>query len=122
PSNLPICHDALPPPAERFEFYQQLVKDPRFQRLAPAIFLEAIPSNKQPPLDDYLAAPNDDARLLFPAFQDDPNGLGFPYKTYFDLLQTVRDVNRSLPKESRFKVFGVGSPTWWSEIQTPRDL
>jgi hypothetical protein len=120
--DLLIFDDALHTAVEPFEFYQQLVKDAAFQRRAPAIFLEVIPSNKQRHLDDYLAAPSDDPRLLYPAFQDDANGLGFPYKTYFDFLQTVRTVNQSLPKDARPKVFGVGSPTWWAEIQTPRDL
>jgi hypothetical protein len=120
--DLLIFDDALHTAAEPFEFYQQLVKDPAFQRKAPAIFLEAIPSNKQRHLDAYLAAAEDDGRLLYPAFQDDANGLGFPYESYFKLLRTIRAVNQDLPKEARFKVFGVGSPTWWAEIQTPQDL
>jgi hypothetical protein len=120
--DLLIFDDALHTAVEPFEFYEQLVKDAGFQRKAPAIFLEAIPSNKQRHLDDYLAAPTDDLRLLYPAFQDDANGLGFPYKTYLDFLRTVRAVNQGLPKEARLKVFGVGSPTWWAEIETPRDL
>lgn len=120
--DLVIFDDALHTAVEPFEFYQQLVKDPAFQRIAPAIFLEAIPSNKQRHLDAYLVAADDDPRLLYPAFQDDANGFGFPYKTYFDLLRTVRTVNATLPAGGRFKVYGVGSPTFWAEIQTPQDL
>jgi hypothetical protein len=120
--DLLIFDDALHTAVEPFEFYQQLVKEAAFQRKAPAIFLEVIPSNKQRHLDDYLTAAEDDPRLLYPAFQDDASGLGFPYKTYFDLLQAIRAANQRLPKETRLKVFGVGSPTWWAEIQTPRDL
>src|SRR5262249_50137113 len=117
-----IFDDALHTAVEPFEFYQRLVKEAAFQRRAPAIFLEAIASNKQRHLDDYLAAPGDDPHLLDPAFQDDANGFGFPYKTYFDFLQTVRTVNQGLPKERRLKVYGVGMPTWWAEIKTPQDL
>jgi len=120
--DLVIFDDALHTAVEPFEFYQQLAKDAAFQRKAPAIFLEVIPSNKQRHLDAYLAAKEDDPRLLYPAFQDDANGLGFPYKSYFDFLDTVRAVNQGLPKEARFKVFGVGSPTWWAEVQTAEDL
>jgi hypothetical protein len=120
--DLLIFDDALHNAVEPFAFYEQLVKDAAFQQRAPAIFLEVIPSNKQRHLDDYLAAPREDPRLLYPAFQDDANGLGFPYKTYFDFLQTVHAVNQRLPKEARLKVLGVGSPTWWAEIQTARDL
>jgi hypothetical protein len=120
--DLIIFDDALHTAVEPFEFYERLVKDAAFQRRAPAIFLEAIPSNKQRHLDAYLAAADDDPRLLYPAFQDDANGLGFPYKTYFDLLHTIRAGNQVLPKEGRFRVLGVGSPTWWAEIQAPLDL
>jgi hypothetical protein len=120
--DLLIFDDVLHTAVEPFEFYQRLVKDAAFRRKAPAIFLEVIPSNKQRHLDAYLAAKEDDPRLLYPTFQDDANGLGFPYKTYFDFLQVVRAVNQSLPKDARFKVLGVGSPTWWAEIQTPQDL
>jgi len=120
--DLLIFDDALHTAVEPFEFYQQLIKEPSIQKLAPAIFLEAIPSNKQRHLDEYLAAATDDPRLLYPAFQDDANGMGFPYQTYFDLLQTIRAVNRTLPEAGRFKIYGVGSPTFWKEIDTPRDL
>jgi hypothetical protein len=114
--------DALHTAVEPFEFYQRLVREAAFQEKLPAIFLEAIPSNKQRHLEDYLSAARDDPSLLNPAFQDDANGQGFPYKTYFDLLRTVREVNQSLPKDRRLRVVAVGSPTWWAEIQTPRDL
>ncbi len=120
--DLIVFDDALHTAIEPFAFYQQLVQDDAFQAKRPAIFLEAVPSNKQRYLDDYLAAPDDDPRRLHPAFQDDVNGLGFPYKTYFDLLRMVRRVNHRLGGEAALQVFGVGSPTWWSEIQTPRDL
>jgi hypothetical protein len=120
--DLLVFDDALHTAVEPFEFYQQMVREAAFQEKMPAIFLEAIPSNKQRHLEDYLAGARDDPSLLYPAFQDDANGQGFPYKTYFDLLRTVREVNQNLAKERRLKVVAVGSPTWWAEIQTPRDL
>ncbi|MBI3412291.1 MAG: hypothetical protein HY040_28565 [Planctomycetes bacterium] len=120
--DLVIFDDALHTAVEPFDFYRQLIKDESFQKHAPAIFLELIPSNKQWHLDAYLNADSDDRRLLYPAFQDNANGLGFNYKTYFDFLQAVRAVNQTLPAERRLKVFGVGGPTYWAEIQTPADL
>jgi hypothetical protein len=107
--DLLIFDDALHTAVEPFEFYLQLVKETAFQRKAPAIFLEVIPSNKQRRLDDYPTAAKDDPCLLYPAFQDDASGLGFPYKTYFDLLQTIRAANQRLPKEAQLKVFGVAA-------------
>jgi hypothetical protein len=120
--DLLVFDDALHTAVEPFEFYQRLVGEAAFREKLPVIFLEAIPSNKQRHLEDYLAAARDDPSLLYPAFQDDANGQGFPYKTYFDLLRTVREVNHSLPKDRGLRVVAVGSPTWWAEIQTPRDL
>lgn len=120
--DLVIFDDALHTAVEPFDFYRQLIKDVACQKHAPAIFLELIPSNKQRHLDAYLSADSDDRRLLYPAFQDNANGLGFNYKTYFDFLQAVRAVNQTLPAERRLKVFGVGGPTYWAEIQTPADL
>ncbi|MEZ4655561.1 MAG: hypothetical protein R3E12_18730, partial [Candidatus Eisenbacteria bacterium] len=61
-------------------------------------------------------------RLLWPAFQNDIGGEGFPYATYFHFLETVRDVNAALPDSARIQVVAVGSPSYWSEIQSPRDL
>jgi hypothetical protein len=111
-------HDALEP----WEFYQQLVRDKAFQQLAPRIFLECIPINKQRHLDAYLNAASDDPRLLYPAFQDDWNGRGWPVQTYFDFLRTVRTINQTLDCESKLRVMGVCCPTFWSEIQTHEDL
>ena len=56
------------------------------------------------------------------AFQDGPGGDGFPYATYFDFLAAVRETNAALPDSERIRVVAVGSPTWWSEVRTPRDL
>jgi hypothetical protein len=120
--DLVILDDGLHTAVEPFEFLQRLVHDPAFQQLRPSIFLEVIPINKQRHLDAYLTAANDDETLLFPAFQDDANGRGFPYQTYFDLLRTARTINRNLPADGRFQVLAIGSPTFWREIDTPTDL
>ncbi len=120
--DLVVFDDALHPTVEPFDFYRRLIRDRDFQRHAPMIFLELIPSNKQRHLEVYLAAPENDPRLLYPAFQDNANGLGFTFQTYFDLLKTVREVNQTLPAGRRLQVIGVGGPTYWSEIRTPRDL
>jgi hypothetical protein len=119
--DLLVFDDGLHTAVEPFDFLQQLLRDDQFRKLRPTLFLEVIPVNKQRHLDAYLDAPEDDQSLLFPAFQDDANGRGFPYQTYFDLLRAVRGVNQSLPAAERFAVRGVGSPTFWAEIQTPAD-
>jgi hypothetical protein len=120
--DLVIFDDAVHPAVEPFDFYRQLINDQTFQRHAPIIFLELIPSNKQRHIEAYLSAPSDDPRLLYPAFQDNANGQGFNFKTYFDFLKAVRETNQSLPADRRLQVVGAGGETYWSEIQTPRDL
>jgi hypothetical protein len=117
-----VFDDALHTLVEPFEFYQRLVREPRFRELARFVFLEAVPLNQQGHIEAYLAAPEEDPRLLHPAFQNSISGDGFPYATYFDLLRTIYEVNRSLPDSERIRVVPVGSPTYWSEIRTPRDL
>jgi hypothetical protein len=119
--DLIILDDGLHTAFEPFEFYQKLIRDEAFQRRAPAIFLEAISINRQRHLDAYLNAASDNSQLLYPAFQDDLSGQGHDLQTYFDLLRTVRTVNQHLPDKAKLKVFGVDSPTLWSEIHTRQD-
>lgn len=116
--DLLVFDDALHNLVEPFDFYRQLTADPAFQRLAPTIFLELLPSNRQPAIDAYLAASREDQTLLYPAFQDD---FGLPYQTYFDLLHAVYQANRDLPADRRIKVRGVNTPAMWGEIRTPED-
>ncbi|HET6618014.1 MAG TPA: hypothetical protein VFH69_09400 [Gemmatimonadota bacterium] len=120
--DLVVFDDALHTLVEPFQFYQRLVREPGFRERARFVFLEAVPLNQQGHIEAYLAAPDEDPRLLHPAFQNSVSGDGFPYATYFDLLRTIHEVNRSLPDSERLRVVAVGSPTYWSEIRTPRDL
>jgi hypothetical protein len=119
--DLLIFDDGLHTAVEPFEFYQQLVRAPAFHRQVKHIFLEAIPLNMQPHLDAYLDAEPEDRALLYPAFQDD-YGTGFPYKTYFDLLHAVDEVNRGLPRAERLRVTAVSNPVYWAALKTPVDL
>jgi len=120
--DLVVFDDALHTLVEPFEFYQRLVREPAFRAKARYVFLEAVPLNQQGHIEAYLAAPQEDPRLLHPAFQNSLSGDGFPYATYFDLLRTVHEVNASLPDSERIRVVAVGSPAYWSEIRTPRDV
>jgi hypothetical protein len=120
--DLVVFDDALHTLVEPFAFYQRLVREPGFRERSRFVFLEAVPLNQQGHVEAYLAAPEEDPRLLYPAFQNSVSGDGFPYATYFDLLRTIHEVNRALPDSERVRVVAVGSPTYWSEIRTPRDL
>lgn len=120
--DLVVFDDALHTLVEPFEFYGRLVREPGFRDRARFVFLEAVPLNQQRHIEAYLAAPEPDSRLLYPAFQNGLGGEGFPYATYFDLLRTIHDGNRSLPDSARIRVVAVGSPSYWSEISTARDV
>ena len=120
--DLVVFDDALHTLVEPFEFYGRLVREPGFRERARYVFLEAVPLNQQRHIEAYLAAPEPDPRLLYPAFQNSLGGEGFPYATYFDLLATVHDVNRALADSERIRVVAVGSPSYWSEIETARDV
>jgi hypothetical protein len=120
--DLLIFDDALHSAVEPFLFYQQLIRDPEFRRQAKYIFLEALPINQQTAIDAYLAAEREDQTLLYPAFQDDYSGTGFNYKTYFDLLHAIYEVNRQTPKAERLQVVCVSNPVYWSVLKTREDL
>jgi len=120
--DLILFDDALHTAVEPFEFYQDLIKNVDFQKKVKYVFLEAVSINQQPALDEYFESKVDDLKFLYPAFQNDFSGTGWPYKTYFDLLQTIWKINSTLPVQDRFKVIAVNAPTYWKEINTPKDI
>ncbi len=120
--DLIIFDDALHTAVEPFEFYLKLIKNESFQKKTRFIFLEAVSVNQQPALDAYFESEVNDLKLLYSAFQNDFSGTGWPYKTYFDLLQTIWEINSTLSCQNRFKVIAVNAPTYWNEINTPKDV
>jgi hypothetical protein len=120
--DLIIFDDALHTAVEPFEFYQELIKTPTFYTNVQYIFIEAVSINQQPHIDAYFTANTENVELLYPAFQEDFSGLGWTYKTYFDLLHTIFLLNKTLPEEQQLKVIAVSNPTYWSEINTAKDV
>ena len=120
--DLILFDDALHTAVEPFEFYQNLVSNADFLQRVKYVFLEAVPINQQPALDAYFNSETNDLKFLYPAFQNDFSGTGWTYKTYIDLLQTIWKINSTLPVQDRLKVVAVNAPTYWKEIDTPKDL
>lgn len=87
--DLVVFDDGLHTMVEPFQFYERLVRTPGFRARARYVFLEAVPLSQQRHLHEYLVADRPDSSLLFPAFQNDLGGEGFPYATYFQLLRTI---------------------------------
>jgi hypothetical protein len=119
--DLLLFDDGMHTAVEPFAFYQKLIRDRAFQRQVKYIFLEALPINLQPQVNAFLDAEREDPTTLYPVLQDD-YGTGFPYKTYFDLLHTVYEVNRQLPKAEQLHVVCVSNPVYWMGIKTPEDV
>jgi hypothetical protein len=120
--DLIIFDDALHTAVEPFEFYQSLIKNADFQKKVKYVFLEVASINQQPALDAYFESRPENVKLLYPVFQDDFSGTGWPYKTYFDLLHAIWKANAALPVQSRFKVIAVNAPAYWGEMHTPEDI
>jgi hypothetical protein len=117
-----IFDDALHTAVEPFVFYSSLVASSEIRKKAQTIFLEVIPANMQEALDAYFSTSPENPTLLYPAFQNSYNGLGFPYQTYFDFLHAVYVANSGLPTQERWRIIAVGSSVYWQAITTPKDL
>lgn len=116
--DLILFDDALHNAVEPWTFYTALVRDPAFRSKAQYVFLEVIPSNRQSALDAYFSTFPEDRTLLYPAFQD---RYGWSYKTYFDFLHEVYEINRALPEGERLQVRAVSTPSYWKEMEKPED-
>lgn len=120
--DLIIFDDGLHTAVSPFEFYRDLLKNPDFIEKIRYIFLEAVAVNQQPALDSFLSAEEENLVLLYPAFQNDLSGKGWPYKTYFDLMRAVRKANSGLTEENRIRVIAVNAPSYWKEIYSLKDV
>lgn len=120
--DLIIFDDGLHTAVSPFEFYRELLRNPDFLEKVRYIFLEAVPVNQQPALNSFISAEEEEIELLYPAFQNDFSGKGWPYKTYFDLMREVRKANSGLTEENRLTVIAVNAPSYWKEIDSPEDI
>jgi hypothetical protein len=120
-ADLLIFDDAAHSAQEPFDFYQQLIRDPQFNKKVKFIFIEVFSISSQPYLDRYLANPDKDSTILFPVFQNDFSGYGWRYETYFSLLKTVWELNQHFQEKEKIRVIGVDQPIFWEGIKTYHD-
>lgn len=116
--DLLVFDDGLHTAKEPFDYYSKLVADPEFAALAPTVFIEMFPANRQSAIDAYLSTEPENQELLYPAFQEE---FGWPYQTYFDLMHAIYQANLALPIYRRIKVRAVSTPSVWQEIQSRAD-
>lgn len=120
-SDLLIFDDAIHSAQEPFDFYQELLRDPRLNSKVKFVFIEIFSVAAQPHIDLFLASPSRDRNLLKPVFQNDFSGFGWRYETYLSLLETVWEVNQKLPNSEKIKVIGVDQPIFWKGINSRKD-
>ena len=111
--DLLIFDDALHDAVEPWDFYRELLRDPRSTKID-TVFLEVLATSDQPFIDEFLAAPELELNLLYRALRDDLNGGGWPLQTYIDFLVEVYEVNRKRPVDQRLRVVGVSNPIYWA--------
>lgn len=98
------------------------VRDPRFAATVNDIVVEFATPLHQDILDRFVVDGADvDERELRTVWQDTTQLLVWDAPMYRELLVTVRDVNRTLPRDRRVRVLGGDPPIDWSKVHTPGD-
>jgi hypothetical protein len=103
-------------------FIQQLLRDRRLPDVANDIAVEFANSLYQPLIDRYTAGENvpfDSVRL---AWVNAIVPLAWDATVYGDFFRTVRQINRGLPPEKRFRVIALDPPIAWSDVRTAEDI
>lgn len=100
-------------------FNAALVRHPEFSRLVGVIYME-LPSNDQPLVDQFLAAPKVDPQPVIEMLRDNL-WMGWPDQPMLDFLETVWEANQPLPKERRLRVVLVDMARPWKEIRARED-
>ncbi len=103
-------------------FLRELVRDPRFAATVNDIVVEFATPFHQDILDRFVVDGADvDERELRTVWQDTTQLIVWDAPMYRQLLVTVRDVNRTLPRDQRVRVLGGDPPIDWSKVHTPSD-
>lgn len=104
--------------AQAYDFYATLLRDPRFARDVGNIVLEVGDAAQQPVIDRYVAGEDVPYTELRKVWGDTVGW--FPTVTAMgsiNLYAIIREVNRSLPPESRIKVWLGDPPVDWAAIK-----
>ena len=100
-------------------FNAALVRAPRFAQLVGVIYLE-LPSNDQPLMDQFLAAPKSDPAPVIDVLRD-MHEFGWPDQPTLEFCQAVWDVNQSLPKAQRLRIVLADIARPWKAIHSRTD-
>ena len=100
-----------------------LVQHPAFAGTVDVVVLESASGVHQELLDRFIL---DGASLsreeLQPIWRDAGRGAPWELPTVEELLRTIQDVNRALPRSQRVRVLGGAVPVPWDRVEAPGDL
>lgn len=108
--------------AETHAFLRALVTHPDFPNSVDDIVIESGNTLYQPLLDRYVrgdAVPRDSLRLVW---RNTTQLLAWDSPLYEQFIETVREVNKSLPATKRLRVLAGDPPIDWSRVATAADF
>ena len=103
---------------EAGDFYVSLVKDTEFQKKVNDIVIEFGSRLSQPILDRYVNEEDVPLTELQQVWRNTTKVFAFESPIYAELLKTVRDANRELPRAHRIRVLAGDSPINWTKVTT----
>lgn len=108
--------------AEEGEFYEALVRDPRFAARVGNVVFEAGSASHQATLDRYLAGQDVPRAELRKVWSDAVGWATPPTAMYQQFLAAVRTVNLKLPPARRIRVWAGEPPADWNAIKSREDF
>jgi hypothetical protein len=103
-------------------FLRELILDPRFPTVFPTIIVEFGNARHQRTLDRYLAGEKVSSRDLRMVWQDTTMPRAWDSPLYAEFFETVREVNKRLPKIKKLRVFLGDPPVDWSKVKGVADF
>ena len=116
-----LCERAHPETTQ-YELITNILKDKRFIEKAGHVFTEVGRSNLQPDIEDFLmndrlSEENKKKRVLF-LIRNLQHSPLWDYTNYFDLLNDIYDINKTLPLKKKIHLYPSNMPFSW-EGMTP---
>ena len=106
----------------QYRFIQRLLHDARLPRRVDDIAVEFANSRYQPLIDRYIAGeavPDDSLRQVW---QNTIVAMAWDAPMYADFFRSVREINRKLPTDHRFRVLALDPPINWDSTHAIADI
>src|SRR5437660_1260465 len=100
------------------DFYIRMVRDSDFQETVQDIVIEFASRNNQPLLDRYIAGENVPMAEVQHIWRDTTKVASWESPMYAEWLAAIREVNKKVAPERRFRVLAGDSAVDWNRIQT----